>query len=152
MNKERVEAKIRAYNRAAKRALELHDSLSDVFKQFVGQKVLKGDGSFLAKVAGFIPFMEKTPELMIYRYQSNYSMCWVVKACEQVQGQCGCEYMEVPVYVGEGEGNVLKSLIARPDLRHDYTFAEYEKKHEAFKAAQKKLDEAKSALHPFGEF
>lgn len=151
MTRERTEAKVKAYNRAAKRALELYDSLSEVFKKFVGEKILKVDGSFLVKVSNFIPFMENKPEIQIYRHQSKYSLVWVVKASEQVQGQSFVEYMEVSVYVGELDGDVLKSICAKPNLRHNFTIEEVIKKQEDVKAAQAKLDAARSAIHPFGE-
>jgi hypothetical protein len=154
----RLEAQVKAQNRAAKRALELYDSLAAIFAPLVGKPVCKANG-LLAKVEALLPKLENTPALMIYRYSStrsqgrycNYSLVWVVKACEQVEGAESCEYREVTVYVGELTGLVLEKICDRPNLRHDHSLAEVKAIREEVKAAQKVLDKAKSKLFPFGE-
>jgi hypothetical protein len=146
----RLEAQVKAQNRAAKRALELYDSLVAIFAPLVGKPVCKANG-LLAKVEALLPKLENTPALMIYKYSSNYSLVWVVKACEQVEGAESCEYREVSVYVGELRGLVLEKICDRPNLRHDHDVSEVKAIREEVKAAQKVLDEAKSKLFPFGE-
>jgi hypothetical protein len=165
----KLEAQVKAQNRAAARALELYDELAAIFKPLVGKQVCKANGQhgqLLAKVAALLPKLENTPALMIYRYPSNYSLVWVVKACEQAAsvvppfvGSDVCEYREVSVRIGELRGLVpyrlhglvLEKICDRPNLRHDYSLAEVKAIREEVKAAQKTLDEAKAKLSPFGE-
>lgn len=150
MREKRLEAQVKAQNRAALRALELYDSLAAIFAPLVGKQVCKANG-LLAKVAALLPKLENTPALMIYQYSSDYSLVWIVKACEQVEGGESVEYREVSVYVGELRGLVLDKICNRPDLRHDHSLEEVKAIREEVKAAQKVLDEAKSKLFPFGE-
>jgi len=150
----RLEAQVKAQNRAAARALELYDELAAIFRPLVGKQVCKAHG-LLAKVTALLPKLENTPALVIYQYSStwplrNYSLVWVVKACEQA-GDDVCEYREVSVYVGDLRGLVLEKICDRPNLRHDHSLAEVKAIREEVKAAQKTLDEAESKLFPFGE-
>jgi hypothetical protein len=149
IREKRLEAQIKAQNRAATRALELYAELAAIFRPLVGKQVCKANG-LLAKVAALLPKLENTPALSIYRYRSNYSLVWVVKACEQ-EGEDVCEYREVSVYIGELRGLVLEKICDCPNLRHDYSLAEVKAIREEVKAAQKTLDEAKAKLSPFGE-
>ena len=148
----RLEAQVKAQNRVAARALELYDELAAIFRPLVGKQVCKANDpwALLAKVKALLPKLENTPALMIYQYSSNYSLVWVVKACEQA-GDDVCEYREVSVYVGELRGLVLEKICDRPNLRHDHSVAEVKAIREEVKAAQKTLDEVKSKLYPFGE-
>jgi len=148
----RLEAQVKAQNRVAARALELYDELAAIFRPLVGKQVCKANDpwALLAKVKALLPKLENTPALMIYQYSSNYSLVWVVKACEQA-GDDVCEYREVSVYIGELRGLVLEKIYDSPNLRHDYSVAEIKAAREEVKAAQKALDEAKSKLYPFGE-
>ena len=151
---ERLKAIVKAQNRAAERAISLYDELAAVFAPFVGKQVCKKDGPLMAKVEALLPKLENAPGLQVYRHASNYSLVWVVKACEQVEGKGCCEYREVSVYVGElwyPHNGVLKSLCKRPDLRHDHTPEEVEANREAVRKAKKALDAAQSMLYPFGE-
>ena len=152
IREKRLEAQIKAQNRAATRALELYDELAAIFRPLVGKQVCKAADpwALLAKVKALLPKLENTPALMIYQHSSNYSLVWVVKACEQ-DGEDVCEYREVSVYIGELRGLVLEKIYDSPNLRHDYSVAEIKAAREEVKAAQKALDEAKSKLYPFGE-
>jgi hypothetical protein len=67
----RLEAKIKAHNRAATRGLELYAALTEIFRPLVGKQVCKANG-LLAKVNALLPKLENTPSLMIYRYSSPY--------------------------------------------------------------------------------
>jgi hypothetical protein len=153
---EKLKAVVKAQNRAAERAVRLYDELAAVFAPFVGKQVCKKDGPLLAKVEALLPKLENTPALTVYKHYSNYSLVWVIKACETVfkdGEQVACEYREVSVYVGELSNGILTSLCKRPEgLRHDYTPEEVELKREAVRKAKKDLDEATSKLHPFGEW
>ena len=157
MINERLKAQVKAQNRAAERALRLYDELAAVFAPFVGKAVNKKSTGLLAKVEALLPKLENTPDLMIYKHYSTYSLVWVVKACENGSGSCrscqqvACEYREVSVYVGELDGEVLRKLCNRPALRHDYTPEGVEAIREGVRKAQQALDEAKSKLYPFGE-
>jgi len=148
IREKRLEAQIKAHNRAATRGLELYAALTAIFRPLVGKKVCKANG-LLAKVKALLPKLENTPSLMIYQHSSNYSLVWAVKACEQVGDVC--EYGEVSVRIGELNGLVLEKICDYPDLRDDYSVAEIKAAREEVKAAQKVLDEAKAKLNPFVE-
>jgi hypothetical protein len=153
MRTEEFDATVKAYNRAALAGGKLYEMLSEIFKPFVGQQVCKKDGSLLAKISALIPKFGNTPALMIYKHTTplNYSLVWVAKTSEQVQGKEFCVYQEVSVYIGELRDGVLTALCPPPNLRHDYTVEEVERNRQAVKEAQKTLDDARSKLHPFGD-
>jgi len=148
---ERLKAIVKAQNKAAERALRLYDELAAIFAPFAGKQVCKKDGPLLAKVEALLPKLENTPGLMVYKHYSPYSLLWVVKACEQIDGGDFSECREVSVYIGELSDGVLRSICKRPDLRHDYTPEEVESNIKAVRTAKDALDAAKSRLHPFGE-
>ena len=144
-------AKVKATNKANAYAMEIHPQLCAVFAPFVGQKIEKVDGSLLAKIAKLMPkFIDGVP-LHVYRYNSNYSLMYVVKTCEMIPPH-GCTYYEASCYVGEMRDGVLIKLCDAPKLRTDYTVEEVKANRAAYKAAQQLADDAKGKLHPFGEY
>jgi len=150
----RLEAKVKAVNNCHTYAMELYDKLVPVFTPLVGQKILKADGSLLAKVEKLLPQLESHPVVHIWRNPSNYTLNWTVKTCELFGHKdiASCTYYETSVYVGGlVHGDTLKDITAKQDLRNDYVAEVIQWHREVFKEAQKKADEAKSALWPFGE-
>jgi hypothetical protein len=144
-------AKVKATNKANAYAMEIYDKLAAVFAPLVGQKIEKADGGLMAKYAKLLPEFISGVPMHVYRYNSNYSLMYVVKTCESIPPH-GCTYYEASCYVGEMRDGVLTKLCNRPQLRTDYTVAEVKANREAYKAAQAIADDAKGKLHPFGEY
>jgi hypothetical protein len=144
-------AKVAAVNKANAYALELYDKLAPLFTPLAGKQIFKATGEFLAKVQKLLPELPCTVPLSVYRRSSDYMLAWTVKTCESIPPH-SCTYHETTVYVGTVHHYAfLTEIAAKPDLRTDYTVEEILAKRETFAAARKIADEAKSALHPFGE-
>jgi hypothetical protein len=150
MNTNRLAARVKAVNAANAKALEVYDTLAIRFAPYVGSKIEKADGGLVAKVVKGLPEFPYSNNLHVYKYASNYSLVWMVKVCEQCDGNA--YYHEAGVYIGEMRDGVLLKLCNRPELRTDYTVSEIVANREAYEAAQKIADDAKGKLHPFGEY
>jgi len=148
----RLEARIRAVNRANAYANELSAKLKELFRPFVGQKVLKADNTLMEKYKKVLPKFTCTPNLSVYRYTSEYSLVFIVKTCEG-DNNGHAYYHETSVYVGELQNGFLTKVGDEPlNLKTDYTAADITAKRQAYNAAKRLADEALSALHPFGEY
>ena len=147
-----LEARVKGVNAANAFANELYPRLVSVFGSFIGEKITKVDGDLMQKVVKGIESLAfpNTVKISVYRYRSDYSIVYVVKTCEQVDGIA--YYHESSVYVGEMSNGVLTKLCNPPALKTDYNadvVAGLRVKHEA---AKKAASEAESALFPFGEY
>lgn len=150
-----LDCRVRGVNAANKYAHELFTLLVPIFTPFVGQKIEKADGGLLAKIAKLLPEFPCGVKLHVYKYQSNYSLVWVVKTCECHDAGNGvghAYYHETSVYIANVRNGVLESMYPKFEARTDYTVAEVIKNREAYKAAKQLADNAQSALHPFGEY
>lgn len=153
----RLAAKVRAVNRAHEYANKLYPWLVEKFAPLVGQKILKQDGSLLAKYADLVPELPSTHNLHVYRHHSDYSLAWTVKTSEPESGDGSGPhtvlYYEVTFYVGDLRGQTLEKLTVHQfTARTDYTAAEVAGKREAYEKAKQAADDARSALYPFGEY
>lgn len=154
-----LEAKVAAVNAANKAANELYDSLVEVFRPLVGQKILKADGSLMAKVQKLMPSLPDTRSgssiLYAYRHASAYSLAWTVKACESSEGKYeDCQYAnyhETTVYVGKITGDVLTDIEPPPNFPTQYDARTVTLARENYHKAKAAADAAYSKLHPFGE-
>lgn len=146
-----LEARVHGVNAANECANKLWSQLVPVFKQFVGTKILKADGTLLKKVQECVDALDLPHEnkLHVYRSSSIYSLNYVVKTCE-VSDKCA-HYYEQAVYIGEIRDGVLVDISKEVKHKTDYTVAEIIEARLAYKAAKKAADEAKSALIPFDE-
>ncbi len=144
----KLNAKVKAVNRAHSRANVVALELHEFFKPYVGQEVLKVDGTFFAKIK--VPQYENTNSTMIYRSANQYTLNWVVKTSEQ-DSENTCMYYEVGVYVAELDRKFLVKLLEPQTLRCDYTLEEITEKRNIHKELRRQADAAKSALWPFGE-
>ncbi len=149
--REKLTARVAAVNKANAYANELYVKLADYFRPLVGQKILKADGSLLAKIEKDLPEMASGNELHVYRHRSEYSLAWTVKTCEFMPPH-GCMYHETTVYVADLKGQTLGELSRPFEARSDYTVEGIEKLREAYETAKKAADNARSALFPFGEY
>lgn len=147
----KLAARVQGVNQSNAIAMEWQKKLIEIFKPFVGQKILKADGYLLDKINKLMP---KFPEgnVTIWRPGSNYSLYWTVKVSISVENY-GVIYSERPFYVGKIKGNVLESIETDLlDLKIDHTSAEIAQKRTEYFAAKKKAEDLLSGLYPFGEF
>jgi hypothetical protein len=159
--KKELEAKIEATNLAHAYGNKLRKLLVEFFTPYVGQKIIKADGSLLAKIAAKLPAFPDEKgnpgqhvhaSIMTYRHRSDYSLAWTVKTCQPIPPHT-CTYYESTVYIGDMDGDVLKSMTTHmEDWKADYTLADIVAKIEAYEAAQKVADDLKGAVYPFSDF
>jgi hypothetical protein len=154
-----LDAKVAACNKANARALSLWDTMANFFVPYVGTKILKADGTLLAKIAGKMPAINSHGVHQIYRLFSNYSLCWVVRTCETSPDRWGTDgignYWETKVSVGDLEGDKLKALASKPNplyYRTDWTAAEIEAARAEWKMLDKMARDARDKFSLFGEF
>lgn len=155
MQVSRLEARVKAVNKANKYATEIFPILQEFFRQYVGQKVEKADGQLLAKIVDKMPKFANGQGLRVYKYSSNYSLAWTVVAsenCEFNGAYHSCVYHETTVYVGDLEESILKGLSNPFSAKYDYSVDEVVKLREKYQIAKKAASEAESALWPFGEY
>lgn len=147
-----LEARVRGVNAANHFANLLYPKLLSVFGNFVGEKIEKVGGGLMQKVQNGINALglPNTVRLSVYRYASNYSLVYVVKTCETVDG--GAYYHETSVYVGDMNNGVLTKILPAPTFKTDYKAEDVKAARETYEAAKKAADAAQSALFPFGEY
>jgi len=147
---EKLTAKVAAVNRANEYAARLYAALVEKFGPLVGQKILKADGTLLAKYAGLVPDLPCSPDLHVYRHSSDYSLAWTVKTWIGLSHSC--MYHEVTVYVGDLRGATLDKMTVHPFTgRTDYSVEEITAKRLSAESAKRVADELRSDLYPFGE-
>jgi len=148
----RLEARVKAVNRAHAEANRLCALFRAHFTDLVGKKILTVDGNFMARVKQAMPELPHTDGLMVYRYRSEYSLTFVVKTNEMIEGEHSCLYYEASFDVGNLDGQNLKEIDQRPcEYRTDFTAEEIADLRADYQQKQKIADAAKSALYPFGE-
>ena len=146
-------AKVRAVNRAHKAANELRVKLVPIFEPLVGNVIFKADDELLAKYEKLLPVLPNTPELMFYRHKSRYSLAWVAKVCESIEGESGCLYHEATVYIGELlNGNLVKISDVGMIYRDDYKAEEINELQVRVKKAKDDYEKLAKALYPFGDY
>jgi hypothetical protein len=170
---ERLNAKVRAYNKVNARAKELQGELLAIFRPFVGKKILTNSG-FVAKLKpqwDALRERERGPNhqgFQLYPGSTSYSLTFTLKAWEPYQGeQHGGAYAEATIHVGElGRGGSLlggdyrdlpadhlAKLHTEPlKLRTDYNADEVRDLRIEAKKLEERAREAQSALYPFGQY
>ncbi len=151
MNANKLEAKVKAINKAHAIAKEWFDKVAPIFVPFLNQKIIKADGYLLAKVEKLLPEQPNTFNLNIHKYITDYSVGFTIKTSEQVSDY-GCLYYETTVYIGNLKNGVLTTLSTYEALRTNYTAAEILEKRQLYETALKISNDAKSNLHPFGDY
>ncbi len=144
-------ARVIAHNKAAERGNKLYAQLAEVFRDFVGCKILKKDGTLLKDVESRLPELEYTTGMrIIHRTSDSCHLSYKVDCCQNIPETYGCVYEEVTVYIGDLDGQNLIKLSDPPNFRCDYTAA-------AVIAARRQYDEAleivnscRNACYPFG--
>ncbi len=145
-------ARVEAVNAANRTAIELHPHFVEIFRPFVGQKILKADGNLLQKVQAVLPnLIHKKPINRVIRGPSSYSLNWTVTASVTGETSGHSIYSDATFYVGELSNGVLTKLCDPPELRTDYTVERITELRENYKEAQRLATIAKVALGIFGE-
>lgn len=149
---EKLAARVTAKNRANKLAMDIHDKLAPIFAQYVGKKVETSTGSLVAKlnkeVDAAIAEIKKE-NCKIFRSQSRYSICYVVQTWENVGS---CYYAETYIYLGETSNGILSKILAKNELKTDYSVDQILKAREEIRKARTILQNAESNLCGFGEY
>ena len=147
----RIDAKVKAVNRANDYANKLHPVLAAIFEPLVGKSILKAGGGILAKYEKLLPKFPSDNQMIVYRDIARYSLAWTVKVWES-SGEWGTQYHETTVYVGNLEGAILSLISPSAAHRTDYSAEKIGELRLVYREAQKVADEARNALWPFGEF
>ncbi len=143
-------AKVTAVNNANSFANDIAPKLAEAFKPLVGKKIVKADGSLLAKYTDLVPKFPCNGVVTVYRHRSAYRLAWVVKWCATAAGIA--HYAEAYVYVGELKGDILTKIDEPDNLPHAYTVEKIEKARADYKVAKAAAEAALANLHPFGEY
>lgn len=124
MNRHQLEAKVHAINLANRAADSLYTKLVEIVNGFVGLQILKVNGDFTKKFEDALKgTMNSAGSLAYYRYNSKYSLCFVVKS--DVQAGEVTVYHETIVTIGYLDNTtVLKSIVEPQQRRCDYTLDE----------------------------
>lgn len=144
----RLAAKVKATNRANANANALYAAFAAAAKPFIGQKIFKADGELTTK------FKAALPALPFYFYQSrsNYSLSYVTKESESIEGQSSCIYAESYAYIASVRLSALVQLHDAPNLRTDFTVEEIAKARKDVEDAETALDVLKGKLSGFGMY
>jgi hypothetical protein len=149
---------VKGVNKANAYANELFPRLKEAFAPFVGKPIKTKAGAATAKVSAMVEKLNlpNNNGLQVYKHLTDYYAYFYVKTCvtyEGIDGGYGCFYYEVGVPIGPVDHGILTALESRPfSCKADYKASDIEAARVKFKEAEKLADEAKSALHPFGEF
>ena len=146
-----VTAQVAAVNLANDCANKVYEELTKFFTSYVGKKILKSDGSFIAKIK--LPYLPNNGKLNVYRIHSQNFLAWRVHyLCPNISiGH------EVNVYIGAyglGEFQLFLDSISPPagdGYRTDYTVEEVLEKRKRYQDAERACAEALSELGPFGK-
>lgn len=150
-------AKIAAQNEANKAAIELYSKAVEPLKAFVGQKILKVDGTLLEKVKKVLPELVNTNEFRAYYTTGGgYSLriaITVNKSSPSRRSDCQlAQYQESSAYLAGLRDGVLVKLYDAPQLRADFTEEEILMARKDLEYAKKAMSVAQSKLCGFGEY
>lgn len=146
----RLSAKVCAVNKANAYAMRLHKLLSPIVAQWVGQDILKADGTLRVKYEKQIPKFPEVAGIRVYKRVASYGLSFSVSGSENAEDCTMC--YEASCNLAKLSNGVVGELYQCPELRTDYTAEEIEEKRKAYKKAEELAREAESALTPFGEY
>lgn len=153
-------AKVAAVNRASAEANRLAPLIVQALAPYVGQKVLKADGTFLQKVKEALPFRPTFAttgnRLNVYLdLGRRYSVRLEVQASENhkcIRGDTGYQTGKVSLYLFELSNGVLGKAYNFGPLRTDYTESEVSTTRKNLSEAKSKVSDLLSRLYYFGEY
>jgi hypothetical protein len=117
----------------------------------VGKKVLKADGTLLAKVEEQLPKIQNIPGVQVYRQNGVFcTLWWVVKVRCDVKDKQFCVHQETFIPVGALDDGVLVELFDETDKkRDDYDVNEIRQLQEVYRVKMEEARQAERALSPF---
>ena len=154
MQESRTTAKVAAVNRAHRVAMDVWQTMHDIFAPLVGEKIDKADGTFLAKIAKLLPKLPHDHSITIIRDSSEYSLAWSITCNEPICGDCGHLYYGITTYIGGMSGGRLTNFDHhedKPKYRTDYTVKELLELRDDCKKKKNAYEAARSACWPFDE-
>ncbi len=149
-----LEARVKARNQANAYGIELYTKLEPIFHNFIGKQILKKDGPLLTKIQNSLPKLPYGHKEQVYRYQSYYSLMYIVRISENYTypGGNAPVYEEANVYIGHLQDNILTAMYEPFTARTDYTVEEVLALRTHYEKYKKLASDALSALNPFGEY
>lgn len=150
----RTKAKVAAVNRAHRVAMEVWQTMHDIFAPLVGEKIDKADGTFLAKIAKLLPELPHDHSITVIRVTSDYTLAWSITCNESIGDASGTVYYGISTYIGNMSGGVLIDLNnhgKKPVYRTNYTVKELLQKRDDCKAKKNAYEVARSDCWPFDE-
>ncbi len=161
---ERLNAKVRAQNKVNARANALHPELLEIFRPYVGKKILTNSG-FVAKLKPALAALrerESAAKFQLCPGSTTYTLSFSLRGWESYNGeQYGGASAEATLYVGDMNrpgsgvysGDALATLHTEPPaLRTDYSADEVRELRKTAAAAEQAARDAESALFPFGKY
>ncbi len=145
-----LKARVAARNRANAYGIKLYNELEPIFRRLLGVKIYNKDGSLAKRVQDKLPVLG-TDTVSVYKYSSEYSLMYVVKVNEPVEGKEFTVYEECNVYIGGLRDGYLTEISSPPD-NVMYSVERVEHLREQYKEAKRLADNLLSQLHPFGEY
>jgi hypothetical protein len=149
-----LDARVKAVNIANAAANEWTPRLRNLFRPLLGTKVLKADGTFIAKVKAMLPELPYRHDLRISRSGMGSFLSWVAYASVSCHGCSESAEALIPVgSFGNGWDNQADVLVTLYDeeftLRTDWTAAELRALKVEYKAAEEQLEAVRRKLSPF---
>lgn len=120
---------------------------------FIGQRILKVDGTLLKKVKEALPEFDAVQGFGSSSWYSTghgYSLVLNIKTCHGVEPH-GCVYADSTLYLGKLRDGVLEGLYDAPTLKANFTEQYVIQAREEVKGAEKILREVESKLYYFGK-
>ena len=152
MSKE-LAARIRAQNAAGKRANELHPLLVLVFTPFVGRKVVKKDGTFVAALQKELKIFTGTyGSTYIYSRVTKHCVYFCVKVHESVEAGGRQKSEECSCTVADIKDGMLKEFCKPCNYKTDHDYNDVVRMRSTHDKAKDALSEALNDLYPFGEY
>ncbi len=154
MRSQRTAAKVKAVNRAHRVAMEVWQTMHDIFAPLVGEKLDKADGAFLVKIAKLLPKLPHDHGIRVLRTGAPYSLAWEITCNEPVGDGETSLYFGISTYVGNMRDGVLTDLghhDEKPMYRTDHTVEELLKLRADCSKAKIAYGVARTSMWPFDE-
>lgn len=141
-------ANVAAVNKANAYANKLYALLAPVFKELIGQQILKADGKLLAKVEKLLPELPNTIPLTVYRKISQSTLSWEIKATVDESATTwasGC----ASLIMGRMEDGRLMELSESPQLCENFNVKEITAMHDRIRALRNEINDINGSIEPF---
>ena len=120
-----LDPKVRAVNEANRCGNKIYVALAPIFKNFVGSKVLKADGTLVSKVDKLIPNLRTSVlgDNLLNCYHMQGTLCWRVTSCYRVEGEDCVIYRDTVIHIGslDPRSRILEEILPAPNLPEDYS-------------------------------